>query len=403
MAAQGYQESELNQNARSPVGAIGIMQIMPATGKSLKVGDIRKLEPNIHAGVKYMRDVRDTYFENEPMDDLNKALFTFASYNAGPGRVRQLRREAEKRGLEPERLVRQRGADRVRAHRARDRDLRRQHLQVLRCLPAGRRGDRAPGGRQGGAAGEVGDADPNASGGIRRTTPIRGVILRQGACLLVATVMTTVAGAQALPNVELRLANASFESSGSRRPDGTSLPMGWSVGGTGYVLTVDTAERLDGRISLRSHRVDTASSDQRFGAASQSLPARIASGRTVRFTGWIRTANIDTGFAGLWLRIQGPRDSVLQFDNMRSRAPRGTTPWTRYVIELPVDSGAASIVFGALPFRLGNRGVVRLPADGSDRRAASKAGSLQVNVRGASSPRRGLHPPADGRRALAAA
>jgi membrane-bound lytic murein transglycosylase MltF len=101
MAAQAYQESELNQNARSPVGAIGIMQIMPATGRLLKVGDIRKLEPNIHAGVKYMRDVRNTYFEKEPMDDLNKALFTFASYNAGPGRIRGLRREAKKRGLNP--------------------------------------------------------------------------------------------------------------------------------------------------------------------------------------------------------------------------------------------------------------------------------------------------------------
>jgi len=101
LAAQGYQESELNQNARSRVGAIGVMQIMPATGKLLKVGDIRQLEPNIHAGAKYMRDVRNTYFEDEPMDDLNKALFTFASYNAGPGRVRGLRREAAKRGLNP--------------------------------------------------------------------------------------------------------------------------------------------------------------------------------------------------------------------------------------------------------------------------------------------------------------
>ena len=101
MAAQGFQESRLNQNARSQVGAIGIMQIMPETGAELKVGDITQIEPNIHAGVKYMRRVRDTYFENEPIDDLNKALFTFASYNAGPGRVRQLRREAEKRGLDP--------------------------------------------------------------------------------------------------------------------------------------------------------------------------------------------------------------------------------------------------------------------------------------------------------------
>ena len=101
MAAQGFQESRLNQRARSPVGAIGIMQIMPKTGQSLKVGDIRKLEPNIHAGVKYMRSMRDTYFGDEPMDDLNKALFTFAAYNAGPSRVRQLRSEAEKRGLNP--------------------------------------------------------------------------------------------------------------------------------------------------------------------------------------------------------------------------------------------------------------------------------------------------------------
>ena len=101
MLAQGYQESELKQYARSPVGAIGIMQIMPATGKALKVGDIRQLEPNIHGGVRYMRDVRNTYFEREPMDELNKMLFTFAAYNAGPGRVRQLRREAERRGLNP--------------------------------------------------------------------------------------------------------------------------------------------------------------------------------------------------------------------------------------------------------------------------------------------------------------
>jgi membrane-bound lytic murein transglycosylase MltF len=102
MAAQGYQESQLNQEVKSPVGAIGVMQVMPATGKQLNVGDIRQTEANIHAGVKYMRFMEDQYFENEPkMDRLNKLLLTFASYNAGPGRIRQLRREAEKRGLDP--------------------------------------------------------------------------------------------------------------------------------------------------------------------------------------------------------------------------------------------------------------------------------------------------------------
>jgi len=101
MAAQGYQESQLNQEARSHVGAVGVMQVMPATGKDMKVGDISQLEPNIHAGVKYMRNVVDNYFKDEPMDALNKGLFAFASYNAGPGRIRQLRREAGKRGLNP--------------------------------------------------------------------------------------------------------------------------------------------------------------------------------------------------------------------------------------------------------------------------------------------------------------
>ena len=101
MAAQGYQESTLDQGVKSPVGAIGVMQVMPATGKELKVGDINKLEPNIHAGVKYMRFMIDQYFKDEPMDDLNKGLMAFAAYNAGPGRLRQLRREAEKRGLNP--------------------------------------------------------------------------------------------------------------------------------------------------------------------------------------------------------------------------------------------------------------------------------------------------------------
>ncbi len=101
MAAQGYQESTLDQNAKSPVGAIGVMQVMPATGKDLKVGDITEIEANIHAGVKYMRFMMDQYYKDDPMDDVNKGLMTFASYNAGPGRIRQLRREAEKQGLDP--------------------------------------------------------------------------------------------------------------------------------------------------------------------------------------------------------------------------------------------------------------------------------------------------------------
>jgi membrane-bound lytic murein transglycosylase MltF len=101
MMAQGYQESRLDQAARSPVGAIGVMQVMPATGQDMRAGDISQLEPNIHAGVKYMRFMREQFFRDEPMDPLNKTLFAFAAYNAGPGRIRDLRIRAEKRGLDP--------------------------------------------------------------------------------------------------------------------------------------------------------------------------------------------------------------------------------------------------------------------------------------------------------------
>jgi membrane-bound lytic murein transglycosylase MltF len=101
MAAQGYQESQLNQAARSKVGAIGVMQVMPATGKELGVGDINEAEANIHAGVKYMRWMIDQYYGKEPMTKLDKALFAFASYNAGAGRISQLRKEAVRRGLDP--------------------------------------------------------------------------------------------------------------------------------------------------------------------------------------------------------------------------------------------------------------------------------------------------------------
>jgi membrane-bound lytic murein transglycosylase MltF len=101
MVAQGYQESQLDQSAKSHVGAIGIMQVMPATGKDLAVGDIHQVEPNIHAGVKYFRFMMDQYYKNEPMDAVNKGLMTLASYNAGPGRIRQLRKETARRGLNP--------------------------------------------------------------------------------------------------------------------------------------------------------------------------------------------------------------------------------------------------------------------------------------------------------------
>ena len=102
LAAQGYQESNLNQSAKSPVGAIGVMQVMPATGQELKVGDINILEPNIHAGAKYMDQLMTKFFPDANFTENNRTLFAFASYNCGPGNVSKMRKEAVKRGLDPD-------------------------------------------------------------------------------------------------------------------------------------------------------------------------------------------------------------------------------------------------------------------------------------------------------------
>jgi membrane-bound lytic murein transglycosylase MltF len=101
LAAQGYQESRLDQNARSRVGAVGVMQVMPATGNELRVGDIHLTEPNIHAGAKYLDRLISTYFPDAEFDEANRTLFAFASYNAGPANIRRMRALAAKGGLDP--------------------------------------------------------------------------------------------------------------------------------------------------------------------------------------------------------------------------------------------------------------------------------------------------------------
>jgi len=102
LAAQGYQESTLDQSKKSHVGAIGVMQIMPATGAELKVGDIRNVEANIHGGTKYMDQLMTRYFKDANFSEKNRTLFAFAAYNAGPGNIRKMRTEAAKRGLDPD-------------------------------------------------------------------------------------------------------------------------------------------------------------------------------------------------------------------------------------------------------------------------------------------------------------
>ena len=102
IVAQGYQESMLNQSARNG-GAVGIMQVKPSTAAAppISIPNVMTAENNIHAGVKVLRDISDKYFNDPRIDPVNRLLFTFAAYNAGPNRIADLRKKAPAAGLDP--------------------------------------------------------------------------------------------------------------------------------------------------------------------------------------------------------------------------------------------------------------------------------------------------------------
>jgi membrane-bound lytic murein transglycosylase MltF len=103
LASFAFQESGFDQDARSHVGAIGVMQVMPSTAadRAIGISDIEELENNIHAGTKYLYVLRGHYFSDEAIDPTERMLFTMAGYNAGPNRINRLRKVAAERGLDP--------------------------------------------------------------------------------------------------------------------------------------------------------------------------------------------------------------------------------------------------------------------------------------------------------------
>ncbi len=103
IAAQAYQESQLDQSKRNRSGAVGIMQVIPknAAASPINISSVATVDNNIHAGVKMLRNIEDTYFNDPKIDRVNKTLFVFASYNAGPNRIARLRKEATEMGLDP--------------------------------------------------------------------------------------------------------------------------------------------------------------------------------------------------------------------------------------------------------------------------------------------------------------
>lgn len=105
IAAQSYQESRFDPKARSRAGAVGLMQIKPATaaGNPINIKGIdNDPDKNVHAGVKYLRFLADHYFAELKPKEANQTFFALAAYNAGPSRFERMREKAKKHGYDPD-------------------------------------------------------------------------------------------------------------------------------------------------------------------------------------------------------------------------------------------------------------------------------------------------------------
>lgn len=104
LTALGYQESKLNQRAKSNHGAVGVMQIKPSTAadKNIKITGVKESsDKNIHAATKYLAFLRSRYFSDPKIEPIEQLAFTLAAYNAGPARIVQMRNKAKKLGKNP--------------------------------------------------------------------------------------------------------------------------------------------------------------------------------------------------------------------------------------------------------------------------------------------------------------
>jgi erythromycin esterase len=138
--------------------------------------------------------------------------------------------------------------------------------------------------------------------------------------------------------------NLGFERSSMIAPE---LPAGWFVGSSEYEVVLDTMAPHSGTRSLRIAPRSTPR-PQAFGVATSRIDGQIAAGKTVRLRGYVRTRDVAAGYAGLWMRVDGPGGRMLALENMSERGVTGTTPWTAHEITMRVDTGAVAIFFGAL-------------------------------------------------------
>lgn len=137
-----------------------------------------------------------------------------------------------------------------------------------------------------------------------------------------------------------RYLNLDFEDS---TPDGK--PKFWMAGGLGYQAFIDKTDVKSGEACLRLENVGA---NRTFGVATSQFPIDFARGKKLRYSGSIKTEDVEEGHAGLWWRVDKAQQPAVAFDNMADRGPKGTTDWQEYVIELDIPEDGSNINFGVI-------------------------------------------------------
>lgn len=130
--------------------------------------------------------------------------------------------------------------------------------------------------------------------------------------------------------------------------DNSNLPDGWFKSGASpndYDMQIDNTMYHTG--SSSGLIASNTARPNRFGTLMQICRADNYLGKRVRMTGHIKTENV-TSWAGMWMRVDGPRKGSLSFDNMSDRPIKGSTDWTAYQIVLDVPESSANLAFGIL-------------------------------------------------------
>jgi len=130
--------------------------------------------------------------------------------------------------------------------------------------------------------------------------------------------------------------------------DDKGKPLWWDGGGHGYTIALDTAVMHGGKASGRIEAPKRELTEKDAAPLVQYVSAEPWRGKRVRLSGWLRTSDVKSGWAGLWMRVDSPGKPNLAFNNMPKRGPRGTTDWTRYDVVLDVAPEASDIYFGAI-------------------------------------------------------